>query len=71
MVSVPKLTQVGEVRILRSSRELLLRNSANSTRNFGIRVAPQSDGLYVWSFRGPQRNGANDCLLKTQVCAKS
>ena len=29
MVSVPKLTQVGEVSILRRSRELLLRNSAN------------------------------------------
>jgi len=27
--SVPKLTQVGEVRILRRSGELLLRNSAN------------------------------------------
>ena len=39
MVSVLKLTQVGRVRILRRSRELLLRNSAKILRNFGIRSA--------------------------------
>jgi hypothetical protein len=38
-VSVLKLTQVGRVRILRRSRELLLRNSAKILRNFGIRSA--------------------------------
>ena len=39
MVSVLKLTQVGRVRILRRSRELLLRNSAKILRIFGIRSA--------------------------------
>ena len=40
MGTVPKPTQVGGMRILRRSRELALRNSANYTRNFGISVAP-------------------------------
>ncbi len=39
IVSVLKLTQVGEENILRRSRELLLRNSAKSLRNFGKRSA--------------------------------
>ena len=38
VVSVLKLTQVGEMSILRRSRELALRNSAKYTRNFGRSV---------------------------------
>ena len=70
-MTVLKLTQVGEVSILRRSREPSLRNSANLTRNFGIRVASRGDELRVQSFWRPQRNGPGDCLLKTQVSAKS
>ncbi len=42
-MTVLKLTQVGGVRILRSSREPSLRNSAKLLRNFGIRSALGSD----------------------------
>jgi hypothetical protein len=38
-VTVPKPTQVGRKNILRRARELLLRNSANYSRNFGRREA--------------------------------
>ena len=34
-----KPTQVDEERILRPTEEVLLRNSAKCTRNFGVRVA--------------------------------
>ncbi len=39
LAPVPKLTLVGEERILRRLREPPLRNSANLVRNFGIRTA--------------------------------
>ena len=56
-----KPTQVDEERILRPTEEVLLRNSAKCTRNFGRRVA-----IAIWS----QRNGPSNCLPKTQVYAK-
>ena len=56
-----KPTQVDEERILRPTEEVLLRNSAKCTRNFGRRVA-----MATWS----QRNGPSNCLPKTQVYAK-
>lgn len=71
MVTVPKPTQVGGKNILRRARELLLRNSANCPRNFGIRGAPGCDyprGMSSW---GPQRNGPGNCLTKTQHYAKT
>ena len=43
--TVLKLTQVGEERILRLSREPLLRNSAKLLRNFGRRSASRSVSL--------------------------
>ena len=56
-----KPTQVDEERILRPTEEVLLRNSAKCTRNFGRRVAPLG---------GPQRRGSSNCLAKTQLYAK-
>ena len=56
-----KPTQVDEERILRPTEEVLLRNSAKCTRNFGIRVA------YIYR---PQRIGPSNCLAKTQLYAK-
>ena len=56
-----KPTQVDEERILRPTEEVLLRNSAKCTRNFGRRVASE---------KRPQRNGPSNCLPKTQVYAK-
>ena len=53
MVSVPKPTQVGGKNILRRTRELSLRNSANYPRNFGRRGALQCDYL-----RGKEHWGA-------------
>ena len=68
-VTVLKLTQVGGVSILRRSGEPWLRNSAKSPRNLGRRGASRR--------RLPRENreaagiGPCDCLLKTQVSAKS
>ncbi len=62
MVAVPKLTQVGKMNILRRARELSLRNSAKLPRKFARRGAVET-----W----PQKRGRSDCLLKTQVSAKS
>ena len=56
-----KPTQVDEERILRSTGEALLRNSAKWPRNLGIRGATE-----MW----PQRIGSSNCLAKTQVYAK-
>ena len=56
-----KPTQVDEERILRSTEEALLRNSAKSPRNLGRRGA-----IEIW----PQRIGPSNCLAKTQVYAK-
>ena len=56
-----KPTQVDEERILRSTEEALLRNSAKRPRNFGRRGA-----IEIW----PQRIGPSNCLAKTQVYAK-
>ena len=61
-MTVLKLTQVGEVSILRRSREPSLRNSAKLPRKFARRGACASR---------PQKRGRSDCLLKTQVSAKS
>ena len=61
-LTVLKLTQVGEMRILRRSGELWLRNSAKWPRKFAIRGAHAS---------GPQKIGSNDCLSKTQVSANT
>ena len=60
-----KPTQVGEERILRLARELLLRNSAKLPRNFGRRGATLGERIYFASFEWSQRNGGGDCLLKT------
>ena len=57
-----KPTQVDEEKILRRTRESLLRNSAKWPRNFGRRGANAS-----WS----QKRGPSNCLAKTQVSAKS
>ena len=65
-VTVLKLTQVGEMRILRRSGERWLRNSAKWPRKFAIRGA--SDGSRCWR---PQKIGSNDCLSKTQVSANT
>ena len=70
MVTVPKPTQVGEMKILRRARELSLRNSANYPRNFGRRGAAGCDYIYYMSIRRSQRNGPGDCLTKTQHYAK-
>jgi hypothetical protein len=70
MVTVPKPTQVGGMKILRRARELWLRNSANYPRNFGRRGAMRCDYLYDMSILWPQRNGPGDCLSKTQHYAK-
>src|SRR5919197_5004685 len=67
----PKPTEVVRYSIPRRSSELWLRNSAKYLRNFGRRRT-------VW-FEAPvraragrsQRPGPSDCLLKTQVRAKS
>ena len=67
----PKPTQVDEERILRRSSELSLRNSAKFLRNFGRRRPLFCEGIYFWSRVRAQRNGPSDCLLKTQVSAKS
>ena len=56
-----KPTQVDEERILRPAGEVLLRNSAKWSRNFGRR-----DARVIW----PQRKGSSNCLAKTQVYAK-
>ena len=45
MATVPKPTQVGGMNILRRSRELSLRNSANYPRNFGRRGALVCDSF--------------------------
>ena len=66
-----KPTQVGEEKILRRSSDPSLRNSANYPRNFGKRGALWGEETCSPSFRGPQRNGRGDCLLKTQDSAKS
>ena len=52
-----KPTQVGEASSLRCTGEPWRRNSAKSSRNFGIRDARAS---------GPQQRGPSDCLTKTQ-----
>ncbi len=70
MVTVPKPTQVGGMKILRRARELWLRNSANYPRNFGRRGATGRDYPCGMSDRWPQRNGPGDCLSKTQHSAK-
>ena len=57
-----KPTLVDEEKILRPTGEGLLRNSANWSRNFGIRGAYESRS---------QRIGPSNCLPKTQVSAKS
>ena len=57
-----KPTQVDEERILRSTGEALLRNSAKLPRNFGRRGATA-----MW----PQQKGSGNCLPKTQVYAKA
>ena len=67
-----KPTQVVWLRILRRSGELWLRNSAKCPRNFGRRGAmcgnhPLCGVRCVW----PQRSEGSDCLLKTQVRAKT
>ena len=49
-----KPTQVGEERIHRRAREPSLRNSANWTRNFGIRVAFWCDASCRLSTERPQ-----------------
>ena len=55
MVTVPKLTQVGGLKIPRRSREPSLRNSANLPRNFGIRGAH----MYVKAFAAGAEMGCN------------
>ena len=55
----------------RRSRELWLRNSAKCPRNFGRRGAIDVYGLAPKSVWWPQRLVGSDCLLKTQVRAKS
>ncbi len=65
-LTVLKLTQVGEMRILRRSGERWLRNSAKWPRKFAIRGA--SDGSRCWR---PQKIGSNDCLSKTQDSANT
>src|SRR6218665_2689149 len=67
----PKPTQVVRQRILRRSRESWLRNSAKCPRNFGRRGARNVNTLAVGSVEWPQRPVGSDCLLKTQVRAKS
>ena len=57
-----KPTQVDEEKILRRTREALLRNSAKWPRNFGRRGA-----IEIWS----QKRGPSNCLTKTQLSAKS
>ena len=57
-----KPTQVDEEKILRRTRETLLRNSAKLPRNFGRRGATAR-----WS----QKRGPSNCLAKTQVSAKA
>ena len=53
---------MGEERIHRRARKLLLRNSAKLPRNFGIRGALVIESQII---------GPSDCLSKTQVSAKS
>src|SRR6056297_2060132 len=65
-LTVLKLTQVGEKRILRRSGERWLRNSAKWPRKFAIRGA--SGGSRCGR---PQKIGSNDCLSKTQVSANT
>src|SRR3954463_15613938 len=67
----PKPTQVVRYRIPRRSGELWLRNSAKCPRNFGRRGAAWRVGTCSRSAVRPQRPGESDCLLKTQVHAKS
>ena len=56
-----KRTHVGEERIQRRARKLLLRNSAKLPRNFGIRGTLVIESQII---------GPSDCLPKTQVSAK-
>ena len=68
----PKPTLVVGLSILRLAGELWLRNSANCPRNFGRWGATLGRRLLRlvgvgWS----QRLGESDCLLKTQVRAKT
>ena len=65
-----KLTQVGWVRILRRSGELWLRNSANWPRNFGIRGA-SGGAIHSGVLLEAAGIDPSDCLLKTQVSAKT
>ena len=53
---------MGEERIHRRARKLLLRNSAKLPRNFGIRGTLYGESQII---------GPSDCLSKTQVSAKS
>ena len=52
---------MGEERIHRRARKLLLRNSAKLPRNFGIRGALEIESQII---------GPSDCLSKTQAPAK-
>ena len=56
-MSVLKLTQVGEERILRRSREPSLRNSAKWFRNFGRRIAVRVKAAFM-SSPGSRRDPA-------------
>src|SRR3954468_20969642 len=67
----PKPPQVVRERIPRRSSELWLRNSAKCPRNFGRRGAADGVGACPRSRLRPQRPVGSDCLLKTQVRAKS
>ena len=67
----PKPTQVVGQSMPRRTSESWLRNSAKCPRNFGRRGALSGDDIYCLSWVGPQRPVRSDCLLKTQVRAKS
>src|SRR3982750_563892 len=68
---VPETDTGGQVENTEATGELWLRNSANCPRNFGRRGASAGEGTCCRSWWGSQRAGGSDCLLKTQVHAKS
>ena len=67
---VPETDTGGQVENTKATGELWLRNSAKCPRNFGRRGTTAGDRL-VLSWWWSQRIEGSDCLLKTQVRAKT
>ena len=68
---VPQTNSGGQVENTEATGELWLRNSANCPRNLGRRGAGRVKPLAGGAWYGRREQGGSDCLLKTQVRAKS